>query len=246
MCYNFIKGDIMKNRKRKILIVEDESICAEYLQIILIEDGYEVVGVVDSGEDAIIESKRVKPDLILMDIILKGMLTGCEASVQIHQQNRDVKIIFLTAYAEEEMVEYAMRADATAYLMKPYNKKEILATIKLLFAHSEHILPMIDTEIISLGRGYIFNTKKHRLLKDNQEIHLGKKTLRLVAILVENLNVSVSNEQICSYVWGESKNDRTLRSLIYRIRHIIGCDMIENVNGLGYKIRTVHEELVYD
>ncbi|NEW60533.1 response regulator transcription factor [Sulfurovum sp. bin170] len=224
----------MQNYKKKILVVEDESICAEYLQTILAKE-YTVVGVVDNGKDAIIEAMLLKPDLILMDIMLIGRMSGCEAAVQIHQQDRDIKIIFLTAYADEEMIDYAIESEATAYLMKPYIKEEILATIKLLFAHNDPTLT-IGEESIELGNGYIFNIKRHRLLKENQEIHLGKKTLKLVEILVKNINISVSNEQICTYVWGEPKNDRTLRSLIYRIRHMVGCNMIENVNGLGYKI----------
>lgn len=221
---------------QKILIVEDELISAEYLKELLMNEGYEVLDVVNNGADALQKSIELKPDLILMDIMLTGNLSGCEAAVQIHQSNKAIKIIFLTAYAEEEMIEYAIDADATAYLMKPYRENEILATIKLLFAHEKMTLSAIDEENIVLEHGYTFNTKQQRLFKENQEVPLGKKPLKLVEILAKNKNVSVSNEQLCTYVWGESKNDRTLRSLIYRIRHLLDTDMIENVNGLGYKI----------
>jgi len=226
----------MQKNKKRILVVEDETIFAEYLQDILTKEGYKIVGVVDSGADAIKQALSLKPDLILMDIILKDNISGCEAAVQIHQKNKNIEIIFLTAYANEEMIEYAIEADAWAYLMKPYREDEILATIKLLFSHNQSLLPKMDTENLTLCNGYIFNTRKHRLLKDKQEIHLGKKTLKLIEILIKNKNISVSNEQLCSYIWGEAKNDRTLRSLIYRMRHIVDCNMIENVNGLGYKI----------
>jgi len=229
-------GNRMQKSKKRILIVEDEAISAEYLQDILIEEGYEIVAIVDKGADAIKTALSLKPDLILMDIILKDHISGCEAAVQIHQRNRELQIIFLTAYADDEMIEYAMEADALAYLMKPYREEEILATIKLLFSHSETLLPIEERENIKLCNGYVFNTKKHRLLKGKQEIHLSKKTLKLVEILIKNKNISVSNEQLCTYIWGEPKNDRTLRSLIYRMRHIVNCNMIENVNGLGYKI----------
>lgn len=226
----------MVNSKKKILIVEDEFISAEYLKELLIKDGYEIVDIVNSGIEAIQQAIRLKPDLILMDIMLKGSMSGCEAAVKVHQHNRDIKIIFLTAYAEEEMINYAIDAEAMAYLMKPYRENEILATIKLLFVHEKGLVPQIDEENIVLHHGYTFNTKQQRLFKENQEIPLGKKPLKLVEILVKNKNISVSNEQLCTYVWGESKNDRTLRSLIYRIRHLLDYDMIENVNGLGYKI----------
>ncbi len=221
---------------KKILVVEDECISAEYLKEFLMKEGYDIVDIVNSGDEAIRQANNLKPDLILMDIMLNGKMSGCEAAVEIHQHNKEIKIIFLTAYAEEEMIEYAIDAEATAYLMKPYREHEILATIKLLFAHSADVISKSDTEKIHLKNGYNFNLKQQRLFKENQEILLGKKPLKLIEILAKNRSVSVSNEQLCSYIWGEYKNDRTLRSLIHRVRQLLDYDMIENVNGLGYKI----------
>jgi len=221
---------------KKILVVEDEYISAEYLKEFLMKEGYDIVDIVNSGDEAIRQANNLKPDLILMDIMLNGKMSGCEAAVEIHQHNKEIKIIFLTAYAEEEMIEYAIDAEATAYLMKPYREHEILATIKLLFAHSADVISKSDTEKIHLKNGYNFNLKQQRLFKENQEIPLGKKPLKLIEILAKNRSVSVSNEQLCSYIWGEYKNDRTLRSLIHRVRQLLDYDMIENVNGLGYKI----------
>jgi DNA-binding response OmpR family regulator len=166
--------------------------------------------------------------------MLKGAMSGCEAAVQIHQNDSDAKIIFLTAYAEREMIDYAVDAHASAYLVKPYREEEILATMRLLFVNKEK--PVIDEEKIPLKDGYIFNTKLHRLFKGNKEVQLGKKPLKLIEILALNKNVSVSNAQICTFIWGENKNDKTLRSLIHRIRTTIHQDIIQNINGLGYKI----------
>jgi DNA-binding response OmpR family regulator len=225
----------MKNKKR-ILIVEDELISAEYLKDLFIDRGYDVIDIIDNGQDAIRESKLLKPDIIIMDIMLKGGMSGCEEAVQIHQNNDDVKIIFLTSYSEQEMIDYAVDAHASAYLIKPYREDEILATMKLLTSDDTKIKPNIDKEKIELNGGYVFNTKLHRLFKENKEVQLGKKMLKLIEILALNKNVSVSNAQICTYIWGENKNDKTLRSLIHRIRSTINQDMIQNINGLGYKI----------
>lgn len=221
---------------KKILVVEDEPIFSKYIKELLIQENYDVLEIVDNGLEAISFSKKYEPDLILMDVMLNGRISGCEAAVEIHKRNKSIKIIFLTAYAEKEMIEYAVSADATAYLLKPYRDEEILATIKLMFAHEEHILHTKDKENIFLKYDYIFNTKSHRLLKENKEVHLGKKLLKLIEILAKNKNISVSNEQLCSYIWGEPKNDKTLRSLVYRIRTLLKSDIIENINGLGYKI----------
>ena len=123
------------NSNKSILIVEDELISAEYLKEMLENDGYRVLNIVDSAEEAISQYKSINPDLVLMDIMLKGNISGSEAALKIKQYNSEAKIIFLTAYATDEMLNYAVEAEAYGYLMKPYREKEILATIKLAFTH---------------------------------------------------------------------------------------------------------------
>jgi len=232
----------MQNNKRKILIVEDERLFAEYLKNILEKEGYEVVDIIDNGTQAITTALQHKPDLILMDNILKDHISGCQAAVEIHRRNPKIETIFLTAYADDEMIEYAMEADAVAYLMKPYLEEEILATIKLFFAHKESLFPKTESgETIKLCDDYIFNKKNQQLFKGEEVIHLGKKVRKLLEILIANKDKSVSNEQLYSYIWGEPKNDKTLRSLIYRMRHLVDCNLIENINGLGYKIKSIEE-----
>jgi DNA-binding response OmpR family regulator len=227
----------MKSAKR-ILIIEDDLLSANYIKSVLEKEGYEVVGIADKGHDGVKEAKNLKPDLILMDIMLKDNLSGCEAAVAINQFDSNIKIIFLTAYTEQEMIDYAIDSHALAYLVKPYRENEILATIKLLFAQGQSTKAesIEDLEKIEIKNGYIFDAKLHRLLKEDKEISLGKKPLKLIEILAKNKNISVSNEQICYHIWGEIKNDKTLRSLIYRIRNTLQSDFIKNINGLGYKI----------
>lgn len=225
---------------KKILIVEDELISAEYLKELLKKHGFFIVGVVNCGRQAIDICKKQNVDLVLMDVMLNDNISGCEAAVEIKHMHKDIKIIFLTAYATEEMIEYAYASEAYGYLLKPYREEEILATVKLAFSHHETTgkKEVVLPEKIPLKNGYVYHTGQQRLLKEEQEVPLGKKPLKLIDILVKNKNKSVSNEQICSYIWGEQKDASTLRSLIHRIRSIIGNDMIVNVNGMGYEITT--------
>lgn len=223
---------------KKILIVEDDLVSADYLREILEDEDYEVVNVVDNASDAILECKKQKIDIVLMDIMLKGNLSGCEAAVQIRQEHKNnaCKVIFLTAYADKEMISYAVSSKAYGYLLKPYREEEILATIQLALSQQKSQEPVTHQNIIELKYGYIFDTKLHRLLKNEKEIPLGKKPLKLIEILAKNKNTSVSNEQIYQHVWGEEKSDCTLRTLIHRIRITIGEDLIKNINGVGYSI----------
>jgi DNA-binding response OmpR family regulator len=226
----------MENKEIKILIVEDDYISAEYLKEILENAGYIIVDMVDTGYAAIQEAKSLKPDIVLMDIMLKDKISGCEAALQIKQNHNLCKIIFITAYADDEMIEYATDAEAYGYLMKPYREQEILATIKVALSHDKHQKPQHDESFIVLEKGFVYDKKEKKLYKDDKEILLATKKLKLLQILIEHKNNKVSNEDICHYVWGEPKNDSTLRSLIHRMKTAIGEDIITNLNGQGYMI----------
>jgi len=224
--------------KKTVFIVEDDLLSAEYLKEILIAKNYDVVGIVDTAEEAIQKCKTLQPDVILMDIMLKGQLSGTEAAIEIRQMQANVKIIFLTAFAETEMIDYAARSKACAYLMKPYRDKEILATIQVSLMQESHQKESVENNLITLKNNFIFDSNLRRLYKGSQEIPLSAKKLKLVELLAKNKNHFISNEQICLYVWNELKSNSTLRSLIHRFRSLINDDIITNVNGVGYSIST--------
>jgi len=224
------------NVEKRVFIAEDDLLSAEYLKKILQDAGYEIAGMSDNAEDTIKRCKALKPDAVLMDIILKGPLTGTEAALKIREYIPSCKIIFLTAYAEKEMVEYAEMSKAYAYLLKPYREKEILATLKVALSHDGRRSETEKRELIELKNGFFFDTANRRLLKNGKEVPLTSKKLRLIELLAKNKNSTVSNEQICLEVWHELKSDNTLRSLIHRFRNAIGDDIITNVNGVGYTV----------
>src|ERR1041384_1970215 len=86
--------------KLRIFIVEDESIVAKDIQHSLLKLGYEVIGIANNGKDAIERITELRPDLVLMDIMIKGPLTGIDVSEKI-KQSLSIPVIFLTAYADE-------------------------------------------------------------------------------------------------------------------------------------------------
>ena len=226
---------MMESRKKRLLVVEDDILLAQILEEILLEAGYDVLDTIDTGKGAINKAKELKPDLILMDIMLKDQISGCEAAMIIKQNQKNCKIIFLTAFAEEEMIKYAQECKACAYLLKPYREKEILATLTLVLSQ-ENPIPKRELEKVSLGHGFSFDFKKCTLHHEGTEIPLSKKKRKLIELLSKNINSCVSIEQICSYVWGESHSVNTVRSLIHRIKEVIGHDIIHNTNGVGYII----------
>ncbi len=121
--------------KTKILIVEDEGIIAKDIQHTLKQLGYTVPAIANSGEAAIEKAAQTRPDLVLMDIVLKGAMDGIEAATQIRDRF-DIPIIFVTAYADEKMLKRARVTEPFGYLLKPFDERELHTNIQMaLYKH---------------------------------------------------------------------------------------------------------------
>ncbi len=114
----------------RILIVEDERITAEYLQAVLLELGYSVTGVASTGADAIREAGRANPDLVMMDIRIKGEMDGIETA-RVIRERFDIPSIYLTAHADAETLSRAKLAEPLGYLVKPFQELEIQASVEM-------------------------------------------------------------------------------------------------------------------
>ncbi len=112
----------------KILVVEDEYITAQSVCNVLRAQGYEVCGPVDSGEQAIQLAHQTSPDLILMDIRLKGDVDGIQAAREIYRQ-RQVPILLLTAYPDPDTLLYAQNSGSVGYILKPFDEHELVFTV---------------------------------------------------------------------------------------------------------------------
>ena len=115
---------------KRILVVEDESIIAMELAEHLTEMGYDVVGRASSGVEAIAKATELRPDLILMDIVMPGEKNGIDAAEEIKSE-MDVLFIFVTAYADEEHIKRAKTVEPFGYIVKPYEDRVLRAAIEI-------------------------------------------------------------------------------------------------------------------
>ncbi|NPV82523.1 MAG: diguanylate cyclase [Candidatus Aminicenantes bacterium] len=134
---------------KRILLVEDELLIARHIEQMVKNLGYQVAGVVESGEQALRVAAEQSPDLVLMDIRLKGQLDGIEAAARIWKLY-SIPIVYLTAFTDEDTLTKATLAEPFGYLIKPFDEKELLVAIELAFYKHQ-----IDTE----------NKEKRRWLK---------------------------------------------------------------------------------
>ncbi len=216
----------------RILIVEDERVPAEFLKRFIRKHGHDVVGVCDTAEMAIETALEMRPDVIFMDIQLKGPFTGAEAAVRIADRI-ETRIIFLTAHSDPEMIEYAREAGAINYLVKPYRDDQILATLQLALGTEA---PPTRRNILYLKNGCQYHHKQQRLYCHDQEIHLSGKVFQLFALLCEEPIRTVSLEEIAQHIYGEPKDTSTIRTLMHRLKKTVGEDVISNVSGVGYRV----------
>ena len=121
--------------KEKILIVEDDRIVAEGTKRSLKRLGFNVSRIVSYGEKAVERIKECDPDLVLMDIMLKGEMNGIQATDLIHTQF-DIPVVYLTAYTDEDVLNRAKITEPFGYIVKPFEERELNTTIEIaLYKH---------------------------------------------------------------------------------------------------------------
>ena len=144
----------------RILVVEDETVVSLDVQDRLVALGYEVTGAVARGEDALAQVEASRPDLILMDVRLKGAMDGITAGEEIHRRWR-LPVVYLTAYSEDSTLQRAKLTEPFGYVIKPFEDREIKSVIEMaLYKHeAEQRLRQSErryaTTLSSIGDGVI-------------------------------------------------------------------------------------------
>jgi len=150
--------------KGKILVVEDEFVTGSEIQARLSEMGYDVPAVVDNGAEAIQKTGELNPDIVVMDITLKGKMNGIEAAERI-RGSYGTPVIFLTAHSDDATVTKAIRSEPFGYLIKPLDERALRTTIQMaLFKHEMDEKVRRSEETI---RGLLNATKDETVLVDN-------------------------------------------------------------------------------
>ncbi|UUX91754.1 response regulator [Methanoplanus endosymbiosus] len=161
---------------KKIFVVEDEMIVAMAIKKSLKNLGYDVVGHTTRGEDAILKAGELRPDLILMDIRLKGEMDGVDAAKRI-KSLYDVPVIFLTAHSDIDTMQRAIKAEPAGYLVKPFNERELHTNIEMTL-YKSRIKSRVDDESSVINNDAVI--KSIRNIKD--PIFAADKEFRLTGI----------------------------------------------------------------
>jgi two-component system, LytTR family, response regulator len=158
--------------KNNILVVEDEAIVSKDIQQSLKKLGYNIVGAAATGEKAVLIAGEEKPDLVLMDIMLKGDMSGIDAAEQI-KETLKIPVIYLTAYADENTLAKAKVTEPYGYIIKPFKEVDLHTSIEMaLYKHSK------EREVIK-ERDFLYSLVEN---KDVEGVIFVKSNSRLVKV----------------------------------------------------------------
>lgn len=144
-----IKRDILNGIKPRIMVVEDENITALDIADKLKDLGYDICALVSSGVLAIDKARKLHPDLILMDIMLKGDMDGIEVTKSI--EDLSIPVVYLTSYSDKKTLKRARETSPYGYIIKPYNEAELKTTIEMALHKHITYQETIESELGSLS-----------------------------------------------------------------------------------------------
>jgi len=225
---------------RTILIIEDEKDLAELLAFNLEKEGYRTVIAAD-GIEGLKSADRVKPDLILLDLMLPGML-GTEVCKCLKASNKTahIPVLMLTAKGEEIDKVVGFEVGAEDYVVKPFSTRELLLRVRAVLRRSA--ADVSTNPVIEVGAIRI-DTERHLVFVNGAEATFTTTEFKLLHTLVKRLGRVQSREVLLRDVWGYNfvEDTRTVDTHITRLRTKMGeaGEMIKTVRGFGYKMEEV-------
>lgn len=222
----------MNMSKIKVLVVEDESIVSKDIQHSLKRLGYVICGASPTGEKAIKLAAEEQPDIVLMDIMLKGDMNGIEAA-EIIKNEQKIPVIFLTAYADEATLAKAKITEPYGYIIKPFKEIDLHTSIEMaLYKHKKETEVEKERDLLysivesKSSQDFIFVKSNSRLVKLNtKDICFIEALKDYVAINTEDKRYTIhSTMKDIDRKLGEQDFIRVHRSYIVRIDKIASIE----------------------
>ena len=218
---------------RTIAVVEDEAVIADAVAARLRGEGFEVA-VAGDGPGAVELCRRLRPDAVVLDLMLPG-LEGIEVCRQIQQQ-RPVPVLMLTARDAETDVLVGLGVGADDYMTKPFSMRELVARLRALLRHAERAG---DEDATLRVGGIEIDPAAREVRRDGEPVELTPIEFDLLRHLARRPGAVFGREQLLREVWGydEGAGPRTVDSHVRGLRRKLGGDAIRTARGAGYALR---------
>ena len=224
----------------RILVVEDEARIAEVVQSYLEREGHMVVRAA-TGEDALADFARRRPDLVVLDLGLPGM-AGEDVCRRMRAAS-DVPIIMLTAKDGEEDLVKGLQLGADDYLTKPFSPRELVARVKAVLRRSKPTAA--EAADVVERDGLAIDTQRRQVQVEGRgEVELTAKEFDLLLVLASNPGIVLTRERLMEKVWGYEYigDTRTVDVYIRHLREKLADNaesprFIQTVRGVGYRFK---------
>ena len=228
----------MINPGSKAAIVEDELAIANLLKIHLTDAGFEV-DVFSDAETAFLNFQKISYDLCLVDWMLPG-IQGIDFLKRIRAQNKNLKMMMVTAKADAESLVTGLEAGADDYLTKPFDARVLTARVRnLMRRHQFDKSPAASVDQVTID-GMTIHFTKHFVRYNGTDIHLTPSEFKLLASLFKAQGQVLTREQLIDLIQGEdvSVTGRTIDTHVFALRKKMGSwsAHIETIRGVGYRV----------
>lgn len=233
-----VPGALAPPVTRTILVIEDEATIAQAVAARLRSEGYGVETAGD-GLSGIAACERLRPDLVVLDLMLPG-LDGLEVCKRI-QHDRPVPVLMLTARDSETDLVVGLAVGADDYLTKPFSARELTARVHALLRRVDRNPDRATDDMLRFGTLEVdLGARRVGRLGvvggQQEEIHLTPTEFDLLAYLLKRRGRVFTREQLLAEVWGyrDGSGARTVDSHVRALRRKLGNEIVRTVHGVGY------------
>ncbi|MCB9188256.1 MAG: response regulator transcription factor [Flavobacteriales bacterium] len=221
---------------KKILIADDDIEIQTFLTYNFEKEGFRVHKA-SNGEEAIEKARLIKPDIILMDLMMP-IMDGIEAVFQLKKDDalKGIPVVMISARSEDYSIIAGLDGGADDYLVKPVRFKVLLKKIESLIRRKSTLSKTQLQDEYDDERLYI-NRKSHEVRFDGEKVELANKEFDLVSLLVSQPERVFTREEILDKIWNREVlvGERTIDVHVRKLRSKFGREFIKTINGVGYK-----------
>lgn len=225
-----------------ILVVEDDPIIRQTVEYALKRAGFETHTSAD-GEHALQSARQLKPDLVLLDLMLPS-LSGYEVAQKLREHDTDVAILMVTALGTERDKVRGLDAGADDYITKPFSMEELLARVRANLRRVKAKETLSDDNVIEVG-DLVIEPRSLRVSVAGRQARLRLKEFQLLVALAKREGLLATRQMLAEEVWGYEHlpSSRTIDVHIRRVRQAIEepsrFEYIHTVHGMGYRFEPV-------
>lgn len=224
---------------KTLLLVEDEPAFRDALSVGLGREGYDVV-LAETGAEALKAFRARRPEVILLDLMLPGAMSGLDVCREIRKES-PVPIIVVTAKDSELDSVVALELGADDYVRKPFGLRELVARIRAVMRRAPSQGPASADEVVVVGE-VTLDSGAHRVTVSGKEVPLSRKEFELLECLIQNAGRVMTRQNLIDQIWGLDYvgDTKTLDVHIKRLRAKLEeapakPRLITTIRGLGYK-----------